>query len=461
MVASGLAGVYCYSPTMKIATWTPEPVLSFEPPPLSRANYDDVTALAATAPFAGGRVVLGLAFDYWFLPREPVVDFVNFARAKGAVARLTCHYVPGSLLGRRSLPTLLDAYGLLGPDVLLSHATNLFATDVRRLREVGAHVSSTPESELQMGHGWPVCFEEGLTEMASLGIDCQANNAASIIQQARIVLQAERARRNMVLHTVGTGGHDSCADDATGVKNANDVANLANGSHDTKTKPASSPSRCPHNCTTPIHAGHSMSPSSLNLSVSLAFALATRRGALAAGRPDTGAIAPGMRADLVVLDATSPAMLAVADENPVAAIILHSTPRDVEAVLVDGVVRKWEGKLVGVEVAGGTSAVEGREVIEGANTTTMASTVSDSSNTRNHNISTTLHFSWPQIASNLLTSQGRILRAIEARGAGFDGLEAQMRAFEKLFRFDGREVAPIAEARVPALMVPEMESGKC
>ncbi len=58
-----------------------------------------------------------------------------------------------------------------------------------------------------------------------------------------------------------------------------------------------------------------------------------------------------MKADLVVFDATSPAMVAAAQENPVAAIVLHSSERDIDAVIVDGVVRKEAGRLLGVRVS--------------------------------------------------------------------------------------------------------------
>lgn len=72
-----------------------------------------------------------------------------------------------------------------------------------------------------------------------------------------------------------------------------------------------------------------------------------------------GSIAEGKLADLVIFDATSPSMVCAAEHDPVAAIILHSSPADVDTVIVDGVIRKEGGKLVpvglddeGKEVAG-------------------------------------------------------------------------------------------------------------
>lgn len=43
-------------------------------------------------------------------------------------------------------------------------------------------------------------------------------------------------------------------------------------------------------------------------------------------------------------------MVGAAQHDPVAAIILHSNPSDVEYVIVDGVLRKNAGKLVNVDV---------------------------------------------------------------------------------------------------------------
>lgn len=43
-------------------------------------------------------------------------------------------------------------------------------------------------------------------------------------------------------------------------------------------------------------------------------------------------------------------MVAAAQHDPVAAVILHSSPGDVEYVVINGVLRKRAGKLVDVDV---------------------------------------------------------------------------------------------------------------
>ena len=74
-----------------------------------------------------------------------------------------------------------------------------------------------------------------------------------------------------------------------------------------------------------------------------------------------GSIAEGKQADLVIFSGTSPGMVAAAQHDPVAAVILHSHPGDVEYVVVDGVLRKRAGKLVNVDVEKQSQEFVGRQ----------------------------------------------------------------------------------------------------
>lgn len=63
-----------------------------------------------------------------------------------------------------------------------------------------------------------------------------------------------------------------------------------------------------------------------------------------------GSIAVGKTADIVIFDATSVAMVCAAQHDPVAAIVLHSSPADVDTVIIDGHVRKRDGRLLPVHL---------------------------------------------------------------------------------------------------------------
>lgn len=103
-------------------------------------------------------------------------------------------------------------------------------------------------------------------------------------------------------------------------------------------------------------------PLTVGPSVEEAYNLATIRGAHAMKMADqTGSIAEGKLADLVIFDANTPSMVCASAHDPVAAIILHSSPADIDTVIIDGVIRKHNGKLVDVELDAGGQRVAGKD----------------------------------------------------------------------------------------------------
>ena len=79
-----------------------------------------------------------------------------------------------------------------------------------------------------------------------------------------------------------------------------------------------------------------------------AFFLATRAGALSQGRPDCGDIAPGYRADLVLLDKTVPAFVPAHD--PLSSLIFAADPSAVRMTMVDGRVLYQDGVFPTIDI---------------------------------------------------------------------------------------------------------------
>lgn len=69
-----------------------------------------------------------------------------------------------------------------------------------------------------------------------------------------------------------------------------------------------------------------------------------RSGGVAFRRDDVGVLRVGAKADLLVFGGDSYNMLGWSD--PVAAVVMHSHPSDIEAVLIGGQWRKRHGKLI-------------------------------------------------------------------------------------------------------------------
>lgn len=95
-------------------------------------------------------------------------------------------------------------------------------------------------------------------------------------------------------------------------------------------------------------------PKTVNKTVEEAFNLGTINGARAIGMQDKiGSLAVGKLADILVFDALTPSMVCVAQHDPVAAIVLHSSPADIEIVIVDGHIRKQGSVLKKVDLSAG------------------------------------------------------------------------------------------------------------
>jgi cytosine/adenosine deaminase-related metal-dependent hydrolase len=204
---------------------------------------------------------------------------------------------------------VLHRAGLLGPRQVHSHCNACTDASLALLREHGASVSSTPSTELQMGMGSPIVLrarDAGL--LPSLGSDIQSNNREDMFTEMRLGLQAERARSLQAL------------------SESEGLAGLA-------------------------------SLDGLPLTTREILHYATLGGAEALGLGDVcGSIEVGKAADLVLIRNDSLHLRPIVD--PIATIVLHAGPDDVDTVLVDGAVVKRDGRIVHRDVAAATRAID-------------------------------------------------------------------------------------------------------
>jgi len=288
-IASGVRCFFCYVPIMRLQKWDP---FTADPDFLPPWLWDQLESLAKSQPFGHGRVMLGFGYDLWGAPKESVVALWGKVREWG-IKLLTTHYCKNRIFGLRSIPGLLKEYGLLASDVIVAHATQASEEDGKTMTDAGVYVAVTPESEGQMALGLPLTFRQDI--LASLGVDCHFVGPSDLPSQMRLALQLERQSRNQAVLDRDLYPH--------------------------------------------VNVGTSL----------FVYNLGTIVGARAVKMAqEIGSLTVGKLADVVIYDATSPTMLCAAQQDPVTAIVRHSTVRDVDTVIIDGVVRKRHGALLDV-----------------------------------------------------------------------------------------------------------------
>ncbi|OBT75850.1 hypothetical protein VF21_04435 [Pseudogymnoascus sp. 05NY08] len=219
------------------------------------------------------------------------IDEVEFGRSLGS-AVITGHVAMGKYDRGAHIIRNFEQRNLLGPDLLFSHCTTLHDDELEAVKKTGVSLSSTPDTELQMGMGHPIAFKAHKHGcVASIGIDITSNNPADMFQQMRLLLQAQR--------------------------------------HLDSEKQAVRLPKVSQRCEEVLK-------------------MATIGGAVAVGLQDViGSITPGKRADLLITRCDSTRMTPVHD--PVAALVLYANASDIDTVFIDGELVKHKGLLTGVD----------------------------------------------------------------------------------------------------------------
>jgi len=269
---------------------TPKPVFTRHEQRLADARRVREQTLASD----DALVTMALALtEVGLLPFEQTIAEASSARELGVPSVLHTGCTWGSLL-TEGIPEL-DHHHLLASDQVHVHCNTLDDRNFRRLAENDCKVSSSPETEIQMGMGHPVirrALDFGIRP--SLSCDVMSSNSGDMFTQMRIGLQFERCMRNDAFNARG------------------------------------------------------QMPDRIDLTVRDALRWGTANGAHAMGLEDRiGSLTPGKQADVIVVGGNGLNMVPMAD--PVGCLVSQANPSNVRHVLVAGRFVKRDGELVGVD----------------------------------------------------------------------------------------------------------------
>ncbi len=229
--------------------------------------------------------------------RGPEFATIKATEADVAMARelcipMTMHVGCGALGPKYQAITRMHRAGILGPDMTFVHCTTSSDDELEMIFGAGASVSVAPAVESQMGHGDPPFNRfADLGVRPSLSVDVEVSTASDMFTQMRAAYHTSR----LIAHERARAGQEATF-----------------------------------------------------LSTRDILQLATVQGARTLGLEDKiGSITVGKRADLTVLDLNR---INVAPVNDVVgAVVLSADTSNVTHVVIDGTVKKRDGKLIDVD----------------------------------------------------------------------------------------------------------------
>lgn len=221
---------------------------------------------------------------------EQTIYEIEASRRLGA-RLITMHVAMGPYdQARRQLVQKLHDSKILGPDLVFSHGASFTDRELEAIRQSGAGIVATPDTETQMGMGYPVAFRaRDAGCKSSLGIDITSNQGNDMVAQMRLALQIQRAE-------------DNCK---------------------------SIPIRLQRTTADVLRMGTMGGAEVMQLESLI------------------GSLAPGKKADLVVFRCDD--INTVPIINPVGTIVFNTSPENIDTVIVDGRIVKKDGHLIGVD----------------------------------------------------------------------------------------------------------------
>jgi len=161
--------------------------------------WDDARRIRSThfRPENTERVRWGMALtEAEFFPIEYSLREIELARELGS-HKISAHAGFGESSRHTRYVERLAAAGALDSDLLLVHGWSLSDHELELMVRHGTTLAVTPETELQMGMGFPALarFAE-LGGRAGLGIDIVSNQSSDMFTQMRLALQTSRGYDN-------------------------------------------------------------------------------------------------------------------------------------------------------------------------------------------------------------------------------------------------------------------------
>lgn len=235
---------------------------------------------------------------------KPEVVRAEWELARELDIPVTVHVAMGRLAGRFGMVKQLADMDLLDEGTTYIHSCYLSDEEWNLVKDSGGHVSIAAQVEMQMGHGTPptmACREHGIA--GSLSNDVVTTVPGDMFTQMRAAFANERL---IVLNGCWVDNVDP--------------------------------------------------PESL-LTARETLEMATVNGAAVADlEGKTGSLTPGRKADVVILDGRAPNVAPIHD--PVAAVVISADVSNVDTVIIDGVIRKRDKQLVGIDVDRARNLIE-------------------------------------------------------------------------------------------------------
>ncbi len=306
LISSGIRGIFGYG-TYRNLRYRPGQDPSELPALLEEVNVplnqwhrnNAVRVRDAYFSNESARVRFGIASREFETLSEPgsMLEEVRWSRTLDPM-RISIHMGMSAKEPLKVVRELHDA-GEIGPDLLFVHGNHLPDDELQMIIDAGASLSSAIEIEMTYGAFPAVERFAALGGQSSLGVDATIDLSADMFGQMRALLNVWRLERA-----------------------------LSNRLRMTRK----------------VHQKQVLD-------------IATAGGARSAGFGDiTGSLAPGMKADLLLMRTDVLGLAPMSD--PYAAVVNYGAPALVDLVMVDGRIVKRDGRLVGFDWAGARAALD-------------------------------------------------------------------------------------------------------